>query len=119
MAQNSLKSEESLKRYSLIREVFDKGTPTRGRLTTIFLLKRVTNSAINKAAFIPKKNLYNKKIVLRNRFRRILREAYRKTKHLLPGGYDIVILATKVNKKTKSIAIEREIQNAFKKCVKK
>ena len=66
-----------------------------------------------------KDDLYNKKVVLRNRFKRLLREAYRKTKHLLLPGYDIVILATNIKKNTKSSAVEEEIANAFKKCIKK
>ncbi|MFC1667109.1 ribonuclease P protein component [Candidatus Omnitrophota bacterium] len=115
MKQNSFTMKEHLKKNDLIRDVFDKGAPFKCSLTHIYLLKRNTGSHLNRVAFISRKRLHNKKAVLRNRFRRLLREAYRKTKHLLPGGYDIVILGTNLKKHTKSTAIEREITNAFKK----
>ena len=119
MGQASFTKKEHLKDASSIRNVFDKGVSSRGRLIKLFLLKRQTNSHINRVAFIVRKDLYNKKIVLRNRFKRLLREAYRKTKHLLPYGYDIVILATNIKKDTKSTLLEEEVANVFKKSIKK
>ena len=119
MGQTSFIKKEHLKSSKSIKNVFDKGIPSRGRLIKVFLLKKETDSHINRVAFIVRKNLCNKKAVLRNRFRRLLREAYRKTKHILPTGYDIVLLATNINKNTKSTVLEREIADAFKKCIKK
>ena len=117
MKQGTFAKRERLKKNSSIKQVFDKGVPSKGRLINIYLLE--TDSGINRAAFLVRKNLYNKKSVLRNRFRRVLREAYRKTKHMLPTGHDIVILATRINKSTRSEAVERELNHVFKKYSKK
>lgn len=119
MSLNSLSKKERLKKNSLIKAVFDKGLCYKHKSVTLYILKRTSDTGINRCAFICRKALYDKKAVLRNRFRRVLREAYRKTKNLLPKGYDIVILATHIKKNTKSTLIESEISDVFKKCFKK
>lgn len=119
MKKNSFARKEHLRKSDLIERVFVKGLSFKGRLINTYLLKKETDPNINRVAFIIRKNLYNKKIVLRNRFRRLLRESYRKTKHLLPRGYDIVILATGIKEDTKSNMIEQEIANVFKSRIKK
>ncbi len=119
MRPYSFARKERLKKASLISNVFDKGVFLKGRLVNIYLLKRDIDPPVNRAAFIIKKNLHNKKLVLRNRFRRLLREAYRKTKHLLPQGHDIVILAKNVKPHTGSVLLEADLANVFKKYVEK
>ncbi len=119
MRDCSFAKEERLKKNNQINRVFDKGIAFRVRSINIYLLKRENGSTINRAAFIIKKNLYNKKIVLRNRFKRVLREAYRSVRHLLPGGYDIVILARNIKKHTSAVDLEKEIADVFKKRIKK
>jgi len=119
MVRSSFTKKEHLKKNKSIREVFDKGICLKGRLFKIFLLKRETGSSVNRVAFVIRKDLYNKKSVLRNRFKRLLREAYRKTKHLLLDGYDIVILATGIRKNTKSAVLEKDMVNVFKTRLKK
>jgi len=119
MSEHSLSRKEHLKKSALIKNVFDKGVCYRAKSVNIYILKREADTGVNRAGFICRKILYQKKTVLRNRFRRILREAYRKTKNILPTGYDIVILATNVKKDTKSTIIENEIENVFKKYIKK
>jgi len=119
MKKSSFKKEEHLKKNDSIKYVFDKGIPFKGRLINIYILKRDHGALINRAAFIIRKRIYSKKIVLRNRFRRVLRESYRKTKHLLSPGHDIVILANALKKDTKSDAVEKEMAYVFKKHIKK
>ena len=116
MKKNSFSKKEHLKKNEAIKDVFDKATPFKGRFIRVYVVKNDT-SPINRAAFIIRKTLCDKKAVLRNRFKRLLREAYRKTKHLLPQGYDIVILATSIKKNTSPGDSEREIAHAFKKTV--
>lgn len=115
MRKNSFTRKEHLKKNDSIKHVFDKGTSFRSRSTHIYLLKRNAGPHVNRVAFLIRKKLYNKKIVLRNRFRRVLKEAYRKAKHFLPAGYDILILATNIKKHTKSYLIEKEMADVFKK----
>jgi len=119
MKNNSFLKKEHLKKNKDISEVFDKGFIIRANFFSIFLLRRRSGAGINRAAFVARKRLYSKKAVFRNRIKRLLREAYRKTRHFLPPGYDIVILAKNVTKHTKSVAIERELVYVFEKRAKK
>ncbi|MBU1006102.1 MAG: ribonuclease P protein component [Candidatus Omnitrophica bacterium] len=119
MKNSSFTKEEHLKKSGLIKTVFDKGIPFKAKFITVYILKRDTCAHLNRAAFIIRKILCDKKSVLRNRFRRVLREAYRKTKHLLPSGHDIIILAVATKKNTKSDTVEKELGYVFKKYCKK
>lgn len=118
MGLYSFSIKEHLKKSNSIKIVLDKGICFRSKTINVCLLKRI-DSDVNRAAFICKKNLCQKKAVLRNRFRRILKEAYRKLKYFLPPGHDIVIVGTRVTKETKPLEIEKEITDAFKKYTKK
>ena len=117
MDKKTLSVKEHLKKNDDIKSVFDNGVLFRGRLVSVFITQRA-GLPINRAAFVIKKSLYNKKTVLRNRFRRIIRESYRNSKFLLLPGHDIVILANRLNNKTKSTDIEKELRNVFKKYTK-
>ena len=111
-------SKERLKNSDAIKAVLDQARPFRGKLVNIYLVKRPAGSC-NRAAFLVRKALYNKKLVLRNRFKRVLREAYRHTRHLLPEGYDIAIMAMCLKKDTKSTNVQKELKDVFKKISKK
>jgi len=147
MGLNSFPLKERLKKNDAIKAVLDNGICYRAKSVNIYILKKTIGDGrdrplLNRAAFICKKSLHQKKAVLRNRIRRMLREAYRKTKHVLPAGLDIVIVATRVNpvreprslmvcadggskppasfsngvnQATLSSGIERELQDVFKK----
>nr|MBU1328309.1 ribonuclease P protein component [Candidatus Omnitrophota bacterium] len=116
MSLNSFSRKESLKKNRSIKTVLDNGICHKSKSINVYILKS-QGVDINKAAFICKKVLHQKKAVLRNRVRRILREAYRKTKFILPAGYDIVIVGTKITQDTLSREIERELLDVFKKIV--
>ncbi len=118
MKTNSFTRKERLKKSSLIKDVFDKGVPFKRKSITVFLLKNKTaDSHINRVAFTSRKSLY-KTLVLRNTIKRLLKEAYRRTKALLPTSYDIVILATNIKKATKSTVLEKEMRDVFKENIK-
>jgi ribonuclease P protein component len=118
MSLNSFSKKERLKKNDAIKAVLDRGICYRAKSINVYVLKR-PDAGINKAAFICKKALHQKKAVLRNRVRRILKEAYRKTRYIFPAGYDIVIIGTKITQTTLSTGIEREIIDVFKKYIKK
>ena len=116
MRNRSFQKKEHLKKSEEIKNVLDNGISIRGKLISIFMLKQAVDvCGINRVAFLTRKILYNKKTVLRNRFRRILKEAYRRIRYCVPVGYDMVIMATRVKKDTKSLVIEKEIYNVFTK----
>jgi len=118
MSVNSFSIKERLKKNDAIKAVLDNGVCRKSKSVNVYIFKR-PDAGINKAAFICKKVLHQKKSVLRNRVRRILREAYRRTKHILPAGCDIVIIGTRISNDTLSTEIEREIIDVFKKYIKK
>lgn len=120
MRKNSFKAKEHLKKNSEIKKVFDKGAPFKRKLINVYLLRREKPcSGINRVAFLVRKGLYNKSIVTRNRLRRILREAYRRTKHILPPACDIVLLMKNATRGTRSYIIEKELRDVFKELIKK
>lgn len=119
MQKKSFKTKEHLKKNTEITKVFDKGALFKSKLVNIYLFKRDTPSGVNRVAFLLRKGLYNKSTVTRNRFRRILREGYRKTKYILAPGHDIIILAKNITRETRSTIIEQELADVFKKIVKK
>ena len=51
------------------------------------------------------------KASIRNRFKRIVREAFRTSYHLLPQNIEIIILPTKTAKKSKMIDIQNDLLN--------
>ena len=116
MKKESFSKKERLKKNDAIKAVLDKGVCRKSKSINVYVLKRPDVDS-SKAAFICKKALHQKKSVLRNRVRRLLKEAYRKTKHVFPAGYDIVIVGTRITKDTLSTDIEREIIDVFKKIV--
>ena len=118
MNKESFSKKERLKKAGAIKAVLDKGVCYKSRSINIYILK-MQDTDTNRAAFICKKALHQKKSVLRNRVRRVLREAYRKTKYILPAGYDIVIIGARLAQNTLSSEIEREVIDVFKKYSKK
>jgi ribonuclease P protein component len=118
MSLNSFPIKERLKKNDAIKTVLDKGVCFRSKSVNIYILKR-PDADVNRAAFICKKALHQKKSVLRNRVRRLLREAYRKTKYMFPTGHDIVVVGTRITKGVLSTDIEREVLDVFKKSIKK
>jgi ribonuclease P protein component len=118
MSANSFLVKERLKKNNAIKTVLDRGVCRKSKSINVYVFKR-PDPGVNKAAFICKKALHQKKSVLRNRIRRLLKEAYRRTKHVFPSGHDIVIVGTRVTKNTLSTEIEREIIDVFKKYIKK
>ncbi len=118
MGLHSFPREERLKKNNAIKAVLDNGVCYKAKSINIYILKS-PESAINRAAFICKKALHQNKSVLRNRIRRIIKDAYRRVKHIFPSGHDIVIIGTRISKGAKATEIELEIANVFKKHSKK
>lgn len=118
MNKESFLRAEHLKKSNDIKAVLDKGAYYKSGPVNVYILKR-PDADTNKAAFICKKALHQKKTVLRNRIRRVLRESYRKTSHFLPLGNNVVIIGTKITKDMLSTEIERELASVFKRHSKK
>lgn len=85
----SLPKYQRLTRSSDIQGVLDKGHKYRGSFFTLFLTERVENCC--RVGFLVPKKLGN--AVLRNRVKRLGREAFRRQKSLFDPGLDLVFLA--------------------------
>ncbi|MBJ2174286.1 ribonuclease P protein component [Aureibaculum sp. A20] len=79
----SLKKEEKLKSKILIGELFEKGKSlSKFPLRLVYLKSEHSSNYPIKVAFSAPKRRF-KKAVDRNRIKRLMREAYRKNKHIL------------------------------------
>ena len=83
------KREEHLKGRKEIREVFNKGKRVSVNGAKLFLRKN--DLPYNRICFSFSRGFGN--AVVRNRIRRLEREAFRLLKTRLTGGYDLILLA--------------------------
>ena len=105
------KREEHLKRRKEIREVFDKGMQYSCRGAKLFVLKN--NLSYNRICFTVARG---SKAVLRNRSKRLGREAFRLMKNLLVKGYDLILLVyPKMEEKAVLQDRVRQLEFLFKK----
>lgn len=86
VSRKFLKSDRILKRDEF-RRVYEQGRKLHGRYFTAFVLPRQTVRP--RIGITTTRKIGN--AVERNRARRLLREAFRKNKWLVPAGVDIVI----------------------------
>jgi ribonuclease P protein component len=114
-----LRSEEGLRRSERIRQEFEyrevirNGRLMTGRTFKAYLLIRVELD--RKAGFIAGKHVGN--ACLRNRAKRLLREAYRKLKPCLPGdGFRVVFVAKPSTPLARLLDIKDEMVWMFGEC---
>ncbi|MFH1782024.1 MAG: ribonuclease P protein component [Candidatus Omnitrophota bacterium] len=119
MKRNAFLKEERLRKYDQIKDIFRTGTPIKGRFLKLYIHKRDDGLPKKRVAFVISKRLCNKNSVLRNRYRRLLREAYRLNKHVLNRPLDIVILAQSLQENTRGPEVQKDLENVFKKFIKK
>ncbi len=79
----------------------------------VFLYARTGNSNNPKLGITCSKKFG--KACLRNRFKRITREAFRKCIHLMPGSLEINILPLRNAKQCKSSDIQKDLERLLKK----
>ena len=68
--------------------------------------------AYNRKAFLASKKVGN--AVLRNRARRLMKEAFRQTEETLPKGYDLLFIARNTIKDRKLADVKESIEAAYK-----
>ena len=112
-------SEAGLKRSERIAHGFEyKAIVTRGRRLNGKVLRAyvlVNGSLERRAGFIAGKHVGN--ACLRNRSKRLLREAYRKLKHRLPAqGFRVVFVANAATPQASAADIGSEMIWMFERC---
>lgn len=78
----------------------------------VVLIYRKNDLAYNRKAFLASKKVGN--AVLRNRARRLMKEAFRQTEKTLPEGYDFLFIARNTINDSKYADVKKSIEAAFK-----
>lgn len=105
--------EERLRRKKDFRTVFDNGKSLANRyLAMFFLVKGNTDSGVSQVGFITSRKCG--KANIRNRIRRLLKEAYRLNKHKLKEKVYIILIARPPAQSLGSREAEKSLLNLWK-----
>ncbi|MET2986568.1 ribonuclease P protein component [Aureibaculum conchae] len=120
--RHTLKKEEKLKNKRLIETLFEEGKSlSKFPLRLVYLqMEHSSNYPIQVAFSAPKRKF--KKAVDRNRIKRLMREAYRKNKHLLHNGIEekhIIMFTYTDENELKYVEIEEKLIFLLKKFLEK
>ena len=104
-----MKRPDILRRKEDFSDLFRKGKSAGSRYVVVIYLKNGLD--FNRKAFLASKKVGNS--VLRNRARRLMKEAYRQTEATLPQGYDILMIARNTITEAKCQDVLTSLNNAF------
>ncbi len=99
----SLKKSDKLRKNKNFQAVYKDGRSVSNRLLVLYMLPN--QSAVSKIGFAAGKRLGN--AVVRNRVKRMMREAFRLNRDQLPVGYDYILVGRKP-------AVDVKAQDVFK-----
>ncbi|MEW6355544.1 MAG: ribonuclease P protein component [Planctomycetota bacterium] len=109
--QFTFSKRDRLKNNVEFRKVFDNGVRLRGKRLTIYALENgLPNSRLGLAV--------GKKVgnaARRNRIRRVLREAFRLNRAILPRGFDLVITPGRDLGEASLSAVQPDVVHLFEK----
>ena len=106
-----MKSPEVLRKQEDFNNLYKKGKSSGSRHVVVIYKKN--GLSFNRKAFLASKKVGNS--VCRNRARRLMREAFRKTEDKIPAGYDLLFIARHTITETdaKCVNVERSMNNAL------
>lgn len=104
-----MKKPDVLRKKEDFTKLYKKGKSSGSR--HLVLLYRENGLSTNRKAFLASKKVGNS--VCRNRARRLMREAFRKTEAELPTGYDFLLIARHTILDCKCDQVERSLRNAL------
>ncbi len=105
-----MKRPDILRRKEDFDDLFRKGRSAGSRYVVVICLRNGLDN--NRKAFLASKKVGNS--VLRNRARRLMKEAFRKTEADLPTGYDILLIARNTITEAKCEDVRKSLDVAFK-----
>ena len=106
-----MKKPDVLRKQEDFTRLYKKGKSSGTRI--LVLLTRKNGLSTNRKAFLASKKVGNS--VCRNRARRLMKEAFRKTEAELPQGYDFLLIARQQILDCKCHQVEQSLRAAFKK----
>lgn len=106
-----MKKPEVLRKQEDFTKLYTKGKSSGSR--HLVLLYRKNGLTYNRKAFLASKKVGNS--VCRNRARRLMREAFRKTETELPTGYDFLLIARHTITECKFEQVEKSLHFALQK----
>jgi len=105
-------SESTLRSQRDFTRVYNKGKSQGSRYVVI--LYRKNNLGYTRTAFVASKKVGNS--VMRNRARRLMKEAYRNLKGSVASGYDVVFVARSTVTEAKEYEVEKVMRSALRYC---
>lgn len=106
-----MKRPDVLRKQEDFTRLYKKGKSAGSR--ALVLLYRKNGLSYNRKAFLASKKVGNS--VCRNRARRLMKEAFRKTEAALPAGYDFLMIARQAILHQKCQQVEDSLRYLFKK----
>jgi ribonuclease P protein component len=101
---------ESLKNNREFRKVYDNGKSLSNRFLVMFYIKN--GLSFNRIGFSTTKKLGN--AIIRNRIKRLIKEAFRLNSENIDNGYDIIFLARIRSNTSNYKDIEKSVLNLLK-----
>lgn len=101
---------ESLKNNREFRKVYDNGKSLSNKFLVIFYIKN--GRSFNRVGFSTTKKLGN--AIIRNRVKRLIKEAFRLNSKDMKDGYDIIFLARIHSTAANYSDIEKSVLNLLK-----
>lgn len=105
-----LPRERRLQKKREFDAVFDRGARRRGRYVT--LVAAPSEGSQSRVGVIASRRVGG--AVQRNRAKRLLREAFRLNRHLLPRPMDVILIAAPDAAKSPFQSVEAEVQRLFR-----
>ncbi len=105
-----MKRPDVLRKQEDFTKLYKNGKSSGSR--HLVLLTRKNGLSVNRKAFLASKKVGNS--VCRNRARRLMKEAFRKTEAELPVGYDFLLIARQSILECKCRDVENSLHTALK-----
>ncbi|SEF98057.1 ribonuclease P protein component [Caloramator fervidus] len=106
-----MKKEERIRKNKHFRLIYSRGKSYSDDILVVYIFKNKSN--INRLGISVSKKIG--KSVVRNRVKRLIREAFRVNKDKFKVGYDIIFVARSKSAKSNFHEIEKSIFNVLKK----
>lgn len=106
-----MEKEERIKKNSHFRYIYNRGRSLSNDILVMYIFRNGKNT--NRVGISVSKKIG--KSVVRNRIKRLIKESFRRNKHMFKTGYDIIFIARKKAAEANYLEIEESIKFLVKK----